>query len=359
MVKVSIKKNVKPKTMKQKQKQTQKTNVTVNIGSNVIKKKRGRPPTKKAKIEKQPTQPSITQSYIQPIFKQSTLPQQPTLTSSILATQEKPKIMAEEIKEQTSIKKALQEQNLQTDEPITSANDLERVRNARIKKIDVVKEIKTEKPFRNALLGQVLSNQQDDTEEIQVLMPQSEASLRPKKFKPIVRSQSIKISENPLISFSSSTEPPILSQENKEPNLFTMIEEAPQEPVNEEQLEEEIEQGSQEEILKNQQQEPEPSLLQAINTSSANQLLKIPTTEATLVKLTPAKQIENKWNELRAPGGPLESSKPTLEGRRKTSKMLFNEIQSIEPSWIATSTGRKTGPKPRTAPKRSNLTEDV
>ena len=71
--------------------------------------------------------------------------------------------MAEEIKEQTSIKKALQEQNLQTDEPITSANDLERVRNARIKKVDVVKEIKTEKPFRNALLEQVLSNQQDDT----------------------------------------------------------------------------------------------------------------------------------------------------------------------------------------------------
>ena len=38
MGKVSIKKNVKPRTVKQKQKQkqTQKTNVTVNIGGDII-----------------------------------------------------------------------------------------------------------------------------------------------------------------------------------------------------------------------------------------------------------------------------------------------------------------------------------
>ena len=89
MVKVLIKKNIKPKTTKQKQKQTQKTNITVNIGDTITKKKRGRP-TRWSKLEKQPTKPSaqqpITQSYNQPIFKQST-PQPSTLASSILATQ--------------------------------------------------------------------------------------------------------------------------------------------------------------------------------------------------------------------------------------------------------------------------------
>ena len=39
MVIVVIKKNIKPKTTKQKQMQTQKTNVTVNISSEVIKRK--------------------------------------------------------------------------------------------------------------------------------------------------------------------------------------------------------------------------------------------------------------------------------------------------------------------------------
>ena len=89
MVKVLIKKNIKPKTTKQKQKQTQKTNVIVNIGDTITKKRRGRP-ARRSKLEKQPTKPSsqqpITQSYNQPIFKQST-PQQPsTLSSAILAT---------------------------------------------------------------------------------------------------------------------------------------------------------------------------------------------------------------------------------------------------------------------------------
>ena len=131
MVKVSIKKNIKPKTTKQKQKQTQKTNVIVNISSEVIKKKRGRP-TRRSKIEKQPTKPSsqqpITQSYNQPIFKQST-PQPSSLASSILATQATPKVIAEKVKQQSSLSKALQEQN--TDEPVTKVNDLERVRGER------------------------------------------------------------------------------------------------------------------------------------------------------------------------------------------------------------------------------------
>ena len=83
MVKVLIKKNIKPKTTKQKQKQKQTQTVNINIGDTITKKKRGRP-TRRSKIEKQPTKPTaqqpITQSYNQPIFKQST-PQQPsTLT---------------------------------------------------------------------------------------------------------------------------------------------------------------------------------------------------------------------------------------------------------------------------------------
>ena len=77
MVKVLIKKNIKPKTTKQKQKQSQKTNVIVNIGDTITKKKRGRP-KRKSTIEKKPiAQQRIIQSYNQPIFKQST-PQQPS-----------------------------------------------------------------------------------------------------------------------------------------------------------------------------------------------------------------------------------------------------------------------------------------
>ena len=64
MVKVLIKKNIKPKTTKQKQKQTQKTNVTVNISSDIIKKKRGRP-ARRSKLEKQPTKPTSQQPITQ------------------------------------------------------------------------------------------------------------------------------------------------------------------------------------------------------------------------------------------------------------------------------------------------------
>jgi hypothetical protein len=180
MAKVVIKKNVKPKIVKQKQKQTQKTNVTVNIGTTPTKRKRGRPSTKQPVKPVKPVQTSINpiiQSYNQPIFKQPN--QQPTsLTSSILATQEKPKVVAEEVKEQTSLRKAIQEQNTQTEEPVSKVNDIERVRKERVKKFDkpkdtitenTIAEMKKEEPIRHALLGQILSDQQDDTEEINAL----------------------------------------------------------------------------------------------------------------------------------------------------------------------------------------------
>ena len=119
MVKVLIKKNIKPKTTKQKQKQSQKTNVIVNIGDTITKKKRGRP-KRKSTIEKKPiAQQPIIQSYNQPIFKQST-PQQPsTLATSILASQNTPTVIKEEVKEESAIKKALIDQNLSTEEPET------------------------------------------------------------------------------------------------------------------------------------------------------------------------------------------------------------------------------------------------
>jgi hypothetical protein len=165
MTKINIKKNVKPqKNIKQKQKQMQKQNVTVNIGTNIIKK-RGRPkkaqPTKQTPTKQAPIIAPSFQSFNQPIFKPP-VAQQSSLASTILATQDKPKVVAEEKKEQTTLQKALQEQN--KNDPIeTKENDLERVRNKRVEKLD--------KQEREALTSQVLSNQQDDTEEINFLSP--------------------------------------------------------------------------------------------------------------------------------------------------------------------------------------------
>ena len=146
MVKVLIKKNIKPKTTKQKQKQKQTQTVNINIGDTITKKKRGRP-TRRSKMEKQTTksasQQPITQSYIQPIFKQSTPNQPSTLASSILASQNIPTVIKEEVKEESAIKKALIDQNLSTEEPETKTNDLERVRVERLKKFETPKvEIK-------------------------------------------------------------------------------------------------------------------------------------------------------------------------------------------------------------------------
>lgn len=197
MGKVSIKKNVKPKKITtkktvqpkkkvikknekemEKQTQTQSQTVNINLEDIITKKKRGRPVRKSITVKKPIQQPSINpiiQSYNQPIFKQPN--QQPTsLASSILATQEKPKVVSEEVKEQTSLRKAIQEQNIDTEEP--KVNELERVRSERVKKFskpkdditeNTIKEMKKEEPIRHALLGQLLSDQQDDAEEISAL----------------------------------------------------------------------------------------------------------------------------------------------------------------------------------------------
>lgn len=182
MGKVSIKKNVKPKTIKQKQKQTQKTNVTVNIGS--ISKKRGRPKRQSHIEKKKPTQQPIYQPIVsnQPIFKQ-TNPQPQSLASSILATQEKPKIVSNEIKQESAITRALVEQNTNTDDPENLVNDLEKTKKKVIiptpVKPPTITPIPVKPPFitpsqttetnsiRKALLSQSLNDQGNDTEEIQ------------------------------------------------------------------------------------------------------------------------------------------------------------------------------------------------
>jgi len=155
MVKVSIKKNIKPKKMKQKQKQTQKTNVVVNISSDVIKKKRGRP-AKRSKIEKQITKPTSQQ----PVNKPTLQPIAPVIQSynqPIFNKQSQP---------ESAFRKALIEQNLQIEEPISKkTNDLEKVK---------IKEDKEDKTIKDGLINQRLSDQGDDTEEIQSLFNTNE-----------------------------------------------------------------------------------------------------------------------------------------------------------------------------------------
>jgi hypothetical protein len=228
MVKVKVKKNIKPKITKQKQ--TQKTNVVVNISSDIIKKKRGRP-SKRSKIEKTTTKPAsqqpITQSYIQPIFKQSAPHQPSSLASSILASQNIPKVIKEEVKEESTIKKALTEQNIETDDPISKINDLERVKVERTRKpkIEVIKE-----PLRSALLSQLISEQGDDTEEIQQLIKFPKPPTTPFEDNELIpiKTKRKEPKINPLVSFSPSIEPPLLSQENKQSDLLSAIQEIPE-----------------------------------------------------------------------------------------------------------------------------------
>ena len=188
MVKVSIKKNVKPKKIKKtakpkkkvlkEKKLTQTQSITVNIQKN----RRGVANKKQLPINK-PIQQAITplQSTAPTIKLSNQLTTPSSLTSSILASQEKPDILAKELKDQSALTKALIEQNTETEEP--KVNDLERVR---IKKEPV--ELKQKKQFEEAykindyeskaqirygLLSQLLSEQGDDTEEINKLISES------------------------------------------------------------------------------------------------------------------------------------------------------------------------------------------
>jgi len=222
MSKVSIKKNVKPKKVAPKKKitpkkvtpnkkegQTQTQSVIVNVGSQgkkSITRSKKQQSTKKP-IQQPISQPSIT-SYNQPIFKQPS--QQPSsLVSSILATQEKPNIVAKENKEESALTRALIQQNTELDQPET--NDLERVRAKRVEKLEppitindgsilqppitindgsilqpitqpplffpsfkkINKESRDKESVKYGLLGQLIDEKGDDTEEIKGIIASS------------------------------------------------------------------------------------------------------------------------------------------------------------------------------------------
>ena len=240
MGKVSIKKNVKPKKVAPKKKitpkkvapkkkitpnkvapnkkegQTQTQSVTVNIDSqgkkSITRSRKQQSQPQKQIVKPQPiSQPSIT-SYNQPIFKQTI----PSLASSILATQEKPSIVAKENKDESALKKAIIEQN--TNKEIEKeVNDLEKTKpkpkenpnmiSVSDGSINITPPIPTRKPIpipsvglinydmppylrkpnkdinplynmsnyeqtkkiKESLLNQLLEEKQDDTEEISAL----------------------------------------------------------------------------------------------------------------------------------------------------------------------------------------------
>ena len=393
MTKVSIKKNVKPKTIKQKQRQSQKQNVTVNIGTSAIKK-RGRTTKKSQPVKQtQPISQPIIQSYNQPIFKQpsslasSILASQPTaqpssLASSILATQATPKVIAEEVKEQSTLRKALQEQITQVDEPVTKANDLERIRSERIKKFDkpVNEEIpsfeqyniyknytrelmKQEEPIRRSLLSQFLAETQDDTEEIEVLkaqpkqpdipfvidLPSFRSTLTPLT-QPTVELGFGGLSEEPIQTSVGQVLPPepvsqndlIIKGRNKKlPSLLKAVEPPP--PITE-------------------PPETAPTILEGLEANevraadqyTTEQLVKdepaggAPFAESIVVGPTKTRgvQIEDKWKELSSLG--LISSLRTEGGqngpRRKVNDLL-SEINGISGYESYEPIANKPGPK--------------
>jgi hypothetical protein len=205
MSKISIKKNIGP-TKKQsaargdsskgtKQKQTQKQSVVVNIGAVGKTRRRTRQPPRQSPKKSSTTQPPVA---IAPTFAPSFFNRQPNQPNqSLLATpnqllltqQEKPKVLVEEVKEQSALRKALQEQNDQTAEPVVKVNDLEKVRAERVKKfepttaasgdsskgtgpIETAKLYREEEPIRGGLLGQVLSQPSERTDETLGLLSQ-------------------------------------------------------------------------------------------------------------------------------------------------------------------------------------------
>jgi len=275
MTKIIVKKNNKPqKKLKQKQKQTQKQNVTVNIGTNIIKK-RGRP--RKSQPVKKPIQQPIPRASstivapsIQPIFKQTI----PSLASSILATQEKPSIVAKENKDESALKKAIIEQN--TNKEIEKeVNDLEKTKpkpkenpnmiSVPDGSINITSPIPTRKPIpipsvglinydmppylrkpnkdinplynmsnyeqtkkiKESLLNQLLEEKQDDTEEISAL---SKTFISPNTVQSTTPLTKPTQPKNPLSNPVQSITPnPLYKQVTTTPLVSTIVEETKEE----------------------------------------------------------------------------------------------------------------------------------
>jgi hypothetical protein len=222
--KITIKKNKKP-TKAQKQKQTQKQSVTVNIGSSITKKRA------RTSQQKKPTQqpiiyPSSTISLNQPTIKYPNPTQNPLISAII----PQPKI------EETKV------------------NDLEKVRTARVEKLEVkpsepyetlfhklppkaslsdepifaLREIRKDSDkISHALLGQIYTDKQDDTEELSQLFQQP--TRPPIEFiSSSTQTFSPNISSGPL-----SNLPPIISKKEllllrpkQEQDLFGLLKEA-------------------------------------------------------------------------------------------------------------------------------------
>jgi hypothetical protein len=242
MGKVSIKKNVKPKKVAPKKKitpkkvapnkkegQTQTQSLTVNIGSNITKKRARTSPQKKQIAPKAYTPSAIYPSSVislnQPNIKY------PNPLVSAIAQQEKPKVIIDEV----NLIKAIEEQNKQPEIEENKVNDLEKVRSTRVKKFEVkpseatvaLKGIIEDQPIKHALLGQLRAEQQDDTEEIAQLIP---APTRQKIefISSSTQTFSPNISSGPL-----SNLPPIISKKEllllrpkQEADLFGLLKEA-------------------------------------------------------------------------------------------------------------------------------------
>jgi hypothetical protein len=164
----------------------QKQNVTVNIGTTRAGKR-----TVNTKKKPQIQPPITVAPTFSPVFNKPSIPfQQPQTTQilqpnpqSILSNallQPTQQAIKEDQTQTSALRKALGEQQLQTDEPVTKANDLERVRSKRTEKFDIkppVVEVqlstqsvlRSDEPVRTGILSQLLGDQQDDTEEIQAL----------------------------------------------------------------------------------------------------------------------------------------------------------------------------------------------
>jgi len=301
MTKIIVKKNNKPqKKLKQKQKQTQKQNVTVNIGTNIIKK-RGRP--RKSQPVKKPIQQPIPRASstivapsIQPIFKQTI----PSLASSILATQEKPSIVAKENKDESALKKAIIEQN--TNKEIEKeVNDLEKTKpkpkenpnmiSVSDGSINITPPIPTRKPIpipsvglinydmppylrkpnkdinplynmsnykqtkkiKESLLNQLLEEKQDDTEEISAL---SKTFISPNTVQSTTPLTKPTQPKNPLSNPVQSITPnPLYKQVTTTPLVSPIVEETKEEEYLNQAYAVGVEESKDEEILQPEQPE--------------------------------------------------------------------------------------------------------
>jgi len=277
--KVAPKKKITPNKVapNKKEGQTQTQSVTVNIDSqgkkSITRSSKQQSQPRKQPIKQPQTISPVIQSYNQPVFNKQT---PPSLASSILATQLTPKVVAQEKKEESTITRALQEQITNVDtEPERVKNDLEKTKAKPKEKENPIisvpdgsinitqpiiqpplffssfKKINKESrdPVKHALLGQLLDDKGNDTEEIAEIIQSSvtEGLLSPDIPNPLRRLDKYKS----ILSSTQPTEPnPLYKQETTKSLLSP-----PEEEYLNQAYAEGVEETKDEEIL---QPEPEP-----------------------------------------------------------------------------------------------------